>query len=71
MAQTDDNGTLPDYYLGAIDKDTGEKNNRVGAAWKNIDGTLTLRFNAFVNPRILKRGVSLRMFVAENKPPKS
>lgn len=37
----------PDYNLSAMDKKTGCK-GPIGAAWKNEDGTITLKLNPFV-----------------------
>lgn len=38
----------PDYSLAAMNKETGERNNKIGAAWKNSDGSLTIRIDPFV-----------------------
>jgi hypothetical protein len=35
-------GRMPDYRLSALNKSTNEKNN-VGAAWKNDNGTISIR----------------------------
>ena len=41
-------GRKPDYHLGAMNKATGEKNNRAGAAWNNNDGSISVVLNPFV-----------------------
>lgn len=38
----------PDFNLVLINKTTGERNNRAGAAWKNPDGTIALRLSPFM-----------------------
>ncbi len=40
-------GRRPDYILSALCKRT-ELRGRVGAAWVNEDGTLSIKLNAFV-----------------------
>lgn len=30
-------GNVPDYVVAALDKDTGNKNHRIGAVWNNDD----------------------------------
>lgn len=40
-------GRQPDFNLSALDKDTGKK-GKVGAAWKNADGTISISLNNFV-----------------------
>lgn len=37
----------PDYNVHAMDKRTDEK-ARVGAAWSNADGSVSIRLNPFV-----------------------
>ena len=37
----------PDYELSALNKDTNEK-NKVGAAWVNENGTISIKLNAFI-----------------------
>ena len=41
-------GRKPDYNLAALDKETGFKNNRIGAAWINPDGRISIQLNPFV-----------------------
>jgi len=36
----------PDYWFNALDKDTNQK-AKVGAAWKNADGSISVDLNAF------------------------
>jgi hypothetical protein len=40
-------GRKPDYRLSAMNKDTDEK-GRVGAAWKNEDGTISVVLDPFI-----------------------
>lgn len=40
-------GRTPDYDFRALNKKTDEK-TRVGAAWKNEDGSITVVLNRFV-----------------------
>lgn len=47
MSQQYTPGRKPDYTLSALDKTTGEK-NVVGAAWRNSDGSIRIKINAFV-----------------------
>lgn len=37
----------PDFWLKALDKTTNEK-AKVGAGWKNPDGSISIDLNAFV-----------------------
>jgi hypothetical protein len=37
----------PDYDVKALRKDTDEK-NRVGAAWRNDDGSISIVLDAFI-----------------------
>jgi hypothetical protein len=38
----------PDYKLKALDKFSGRKNNDLGAAWKNEDGSISIVLNPCV-----------------------
>lgn len=40
-------GRKPDYRMHALKKGTDEK-NRVGGAWANEDGSISIRLDAFV-----------------------
>ena len=40
-------GRQPDYDLSALNKETEER-GRIGAAWANDDGTISIKLNAFV-----------------------
>jgi len=40
-------GRQPDYHLHAMNKDTDRK-GRIGAAWKNDDGSISIKLDAFV-----------------------
>lgn len=51
-------GRKPDYNLAALDKETGVKNNRVGAVWIQPDGRISIQINPWVvldgnNPNML------------------
>lgn len=39
--------TVPDYNVSALCKKTDKKSN-IGCAWKNEDGRITIKLNAFV-----------------------
>lgn len=54
-------GRSPDYNLGALDRESGLK-GKVGAAWKNEDGTINIKLNPFV---ALRSGLSLTLFPAD------
>lgn len=41
-------GNKPDFRVGALNRETDEKNSRVGGAWKNPDGTIDLRLDDFI-----------------------
>lgn len=41
--------TSPDYVLKALNKITGDKTGKIGVAWKNEDGTLTLALDMLIN----------------------
>lgn len=40
----------PDFVIRAMNKETGEKNIRVGVGWSNTNGTIYLSFNRFIVP---------------------
>lgn len=48
----------PDYWVKAMDKDTDQK-RKIGAAWKNKDGSISIDIDAFTvistisNPKIV------------------
>jgi hypothetical protein len=48
----------PDYNLAALDRGNEEK-GKVGAAWKNVDGSISIRLEPFV---VLRAGVVLTLF---------
>ena len=41
-------GRKPSHYLKALDKATDEKSGRIGAAWVNRDGTISIKLDPFV-----------------------
>ncbi len=47
MTQARNIGRKPDYNLHAMDKVTDEK-SRVGGAWLNDDGSISVKLNPFV-----------------------
>ena len=54
-------GRKPDYSVGALNRDTDEKNPKVGAAWCNDDGSIDININDFVVIRGSK-ATYLRLF---------
>lgn len=44
---TKSGGRQPDYDLSFLNKDTGQK-GRIGAAWSNPDGSISLTLNPMV-----------------------
>ena len=48
-------GRKPDYRLHALNKGTDEK-NRIGGAWENEDGSISIRLDAFI---VLQAGPEL------------
>lgn len=38
----------PDYRIAALNKRTDAKNGNIGGAWANPDGSISVRFEAFV-----------------------
>lgn len=61
-------GRQPDYSLGALDSSTDEKNPKIGAAWKNEDGTISININDFVVLRGSKT-LYLRLFPTNRSTP--
>ena len=59
-------GKKPDYVVGMLDKKTGNKAN-IGAAWKNLDGSIGIRFNAFVRFPEDSTDISLSCFPSDNR----
>lgn len=47
----------PDYWLKAMDKRESRKSSssKVGAAWKNADGSISIDLNAFVTLETVSR----------------
>ena len=39
----------PDYHLKALNKRTGERTGKVGAAWRNEDGSVSIKLDMFVS----------------------
>lgn len=56
---------IPDYDLLAMNKDTNEK-NRVGAAWTNPDGSISIVLSAFIQLNASKSLV-LNLFAKKAK----
>lgn len=46
----------PDYSIGALDKTRNARQPKVGVAWKNENGTITIAFDPFV---VLRGGPEL------------
>lgn len=50
-------GRKPDFILQAKHKTTGRRNRKVGAAWRNAGGSITLHLEPFVvlecNPDVM------------------
>lgn len=61
-------GNQPDYSLGALDSASNEKNPKIGAAWKNEDGSISININDFVVLRGSKT-LYLRLFPIIAKKP--
>ena len=59
--------TLPDYTVGGLNKTTGDRNAKLGAAWRNADGSITVKLDAFI---VLHGGPDLlvRLFPRNIKP---
>lgn len=41
-------GRAPDFILKAMNKETDQKSGRIGCAWQNADGSLSLAIDPFV-----------------------
>lgn len=41
-------GRKPDFHLAAMNKATDAKNNRIGAAWKEDNGSITIVLDNFI-----------------------
>lgn len=41
-------GRKPDFWLKAMDKTTNAKSGKIGAGWKNKDGSVSIDLEAFV-----------------------
>lgn len=61
-------GRQPDYSLGALDSATDEKNPKIGAAWKNDDGSISISINDFIVLRGNKT-LYLRLFPNDRSTP--
>lgn len=59
-------GRKPDYRLGVLAKGT-EHRGQVGAAWKQTDGTIRIKLNAFVVLSAIDDLV-LTLFINDDKP---
>jgi len=55
----------PDFKLKAMNKATNEKSPKVGAAWKNTDGSISIDLDAFV---ILTASPDLVLTLFPNEP---
>lgn len=45
MADNKPAGRKPDYMVSALDKETGRKASRIGAAWINPDGSISVKLD--------------------------
>ena len=59
-------GRKPDYFVGALDKISGIKTSRVGAAWAKEDGSITIKLNAFTVLDCTRMDIILTLFPADN-----
>lgn len=50
MTEKKEKGRKPDYWVKAMDKGTNEK-RKVGAAWSNRDGSISIDIDAFTTLR--------------------
>ena len=62
---SDGNGRKPDYNVGAVDKISGIKHSRVGAAWKQADGQISVKLNPFVVFDGTRMDIVLTLFPVE------
>lgn len=60
-------GRSPDYFLAALNKATDDKNNRIGAAWEEDDGSIAIKLDHFVH---LQGDQNLLLKLFPNKRPK-
>lgn len=58
-------GRKPDYNVGAVDKVSGFKHSRVGAAWKQGDGQISIKLNPFVVFDCTRMDIVLPLFPVE------
>jgi hypothetical protein len=58
----------PDYDLAAMNKRTGERNYRCGAAWKNDDGTISIKLDPFIVLDANNPGIVVTLFERKEKP---
>lgn len=60
-------GRKPDFHLAALDKSTEAKNNRIGAAWKDDNGSITIVLDNFIqltgSPNLV-----IKLFPNDRKP---
>lgn len=54
-------GRTPDYNVSALDKTTGKK-GRIGAAWDNEDGSITMVLNICVVLDTRTQDLNIRLF---------
>jgi hypothetical protein len=54
----------PDYRIGAMNKRTDEKNGKVGAAWINNDGSISLVLDTFVQLPVGSPDLLITLFPA-------
>ncbi len=57
----------PDYDLAAMNKLTGDKNYRCGAAWKNDDGSISIKLDPFVVLDANHSGIVITLFERKEK----
>jgi hypothetical protein len=58
-------GNQPDFNAHAMFAD-GTNKGRIGAAWKNEDGTVSVKLDPWVSLDA-SRGISIRLFINEQK----
>jgi len=57
----------PDYNVTALDKDSDER-ARIGAAWNNPDGSISIRLNHFITLRSTS-SLLIALWPVDKKPP--
>lgn len=57
----------PDYILKAMNKHTGEKSGRIGAAWNNPDGSIKIQLDLCVILDSRDKDLGIRLFPKEKK----